>query len=495
MPDGRNAALDILDAGGAFGAERPAYLFGEASLSYGDLRARSLRFASFLAARSIRPGDRVLLALPDTPAFAIAFLGSMLAGACPVALNTGLTAQDYAFLRSDAGAELVVTVPGHAALGAVADGVQGVCCDDMGPSALERFPADFAPRPANDALPGFMLYSSGSTGRPKGVPHRQQDLLAPAATWGTLLGLSRQDVVFSSSKCFFAYGLLASLALPLAVGASVVLFPGKPGPCDVFDVLAKYGPTAFFGVPTLYNMLVRIFEPDMRRHVPELCFSAGEALPAVLHEAWRELTGREILDGIGSTEAFNVFIANSKGASRAGFAGRAVPGFETRLVDELGNAVAPGTEGNLLVRGRGLCRGYWNRPEKTRETMLEDGWLRTGDVCVAKDGWFAHRGRSDDMLKSGGQWVSPVLVEEALLRHPAVAECAVAARQVGGLDVVCAYVVPAPGSGPEKQLSLAWRKFLRTCLPEHMCPALFVCVTELPKTATGKVQRFKLRQQ
>ncbi len=495
MQDGRNAALAILDAGAAFGAGRPAYLFGDASLSYGDLRARSLRFASFLASRGLEPGERVLLVLPDTPAFAVAFLGAMLAGVCPVPLNTSLTAQDYAFLRDDAGARLVATVPGHAALGAVTRDVLGVRCDDLGPPGIERFPADFAPRPADDALPGFMLYSSGSTGRPKGVPHRQRDLLVPAATWGALLGLSRRDVVFSSSKCFFAYGLLANLALPLAVGASVALFPGKPGPGDVFDVLARHRPTAFFGVPTLYNTMLRIFEPDMRRHVPELCFSAGEALPAVLHEAWLELTGREILDGIGSTEAFNVFIANPKGTSRAGFAGRPVPGFETRLVDDSGREVPSGAEGNLLIRGDGLCRGYWNRPDKTRETMLEGGWLRTGDVFVERDGWFAHRGRSDDMLKSAGQWVSPVAVEEALLRHPAVAECAVTARRASGLDVVCAYVVPAPGAGPEKPLVLAWRKFLRACLPDHMCPALFVCVSELPKTTTGKVQRFKLRQQ
>ena len=164
-------------------------------------------------------------------------------------------------------------------------------------------------------------------------------------------------------------------------------------------------------------------------------------------------------------------------------------------MDGHGDEVLPGTEGNLLIRGEGLCRGYWNRPDKTRETMLEGGWLRTGDVFVEQGGWFAHRGRSDDMLKSGGQWVSPVVVEEALLRHPAVAECAVAARRINGLDVVCAYVVPAPGAGPEKPLALAWRKFLRACLPEHMCPALFMCVSELPKTTTGKVQRFKLRQQ
>lgn len=494
MRDGENAARAILDAGLAFGVERPAYLCGDAVLSYGELDARARRFAAFLATRAIAPGERVLLILPDTPAFAVAFLGAMLAGVCPVPLNTNLTAGDYAFLRDDAGARLVVTVAGHAALGAVTQAVQGVCCDDLGPPEIEGFSTGFAARPGHDALPGFMLYSTGSTGRPKGVPHHQRDLLIPAVTWGQLLGLSGRDVVFSSSKCFFAYGLLANLALRLGVGASVVLFPGKPGPGEVFDILAGRRPTAFFGVPTLYNMMIRTFEPGLRQHVPAICFSAGEALPGVLHEIWLELTGREILDGIGSTEAFNVFIANSKGASRAGFAGRPVPGFETRLVDDGGAEVAPGTEGNLLIRGPGLCRGYWNRPDKTRETMLEDGWMRTGDVCVEKDGWFAHLGRSDDMLKSGGQWVSPVAVEEALLRHPAVAECAVAARRVNGLDVVCAYVTPVPDAGPEKALGAAWREFLRACLPEHMCPALFVCVPQLPKTATGKVQRFKLRQ-
>jgi len=346
---------------------------------------------------------------------------------------------------------------------------------------------------ADAALPGFMLYSSGTTGRPKGVPHAQGTLLVPARTWGAVLGLAASDVVFSSSKLFFAYGLLTSLILPLSAGASTVLFPGRPGPLDVLDTLAARRPTAFFGVPTLYGALLRALEPSMAGSVPGLCFSAGEALPAVLWEEWLRLTGVELLDGIGSTEACNVFISNVRGSARPGSAGRLVPGFEARLVDDAGLDVPPGGEGHLLVRGEGLCEGYWNRPDKTAETMLADGWARTGDVFVERDGWYAHRGRGDDMIKSGGQWVSPVRVEAALLRHPAVAECAVAARRSGGLDVVCAFVVPAPGAAAGRDLVTALRAHVRELLPEHMRPALYECVPGLPKTATGKVRRFLLR--
>lgn len=494
MKYGGNAAWALLGMGSASGAERPAYILGETTLSYGWLRERSLRFAAFLGSWPVPPGGRVMLALPDTPAFACAFLGAMLAGVCPVPVNTTLKAEDYRFLLDDSGSTLLLTVPGHPSLDAPAAGCPAVLCDELGPSGLEDFPSVFEPRPADEAHPGFMLYSSGSTGRPKGVPHRQEDLLVPHATWGQVLGLAPQDVVLSSSKLFFAYGLLASLALPLASGAATVLFPGKPGPGDVFDLMTRHRPTAFFGVPTLYNALIRIFEPALKPCVPALCYSAGEALPPLLHEEWARLTGRTVLDGIGSTEAFNVFISNHKGSSRPGSAGQAVPGFEARLVDDSGQDVPSGSEGHLLIRGEGLCRGYWNRPDKTRETMLADGWMRTGDVFVEEGGSYAHRGRSDDMLKSGGQWVSPVRVEEELLRHPAVAECAVASRRVNGLDVICAFVVTAPGVTPGSALTLEWRRFLLGRLPEHMCPARFECLPELPKTATGKVRRFVLRQ-
>lgn len=493
MGDEHNAAWSLLH-GGAFDPDAPAYRLGDAVLSYGLVRERSLRVASFLDSRGVGAGDRVLLALPDTPAFVVSFLGAMFAGACPIPVNTFLKGPDYAFLRQDSGAKLLLTTGGHPAADASTEGCPAVLCEDLGPPGLEGFSSDFAPRPASGELPGFMLYSSGSTGRPKGVPHRQGDLLIPPATWGAVLGLSCSDVVLSSSKLFFAYGLLANLILPLAAGAQTVLFPGKPGPGDVLDLMAEHRPTCFFGVPTLFNMMIRAFEPGMEERVPGLCFSAGEALPPLLQEEWARLTGVDILDGIGSTEAMNVFISNRKGGVEPGTAGRIVPGYEARVVDDAGRDVPAGTKGHLLIRGESLCRAYWNRPDKTRETMLENGWVRTGDVFVERGGWFFHQGRGDDMIKAGGQWVSPVEVEEALLRHPAVAECAVAARRVNGLDVVCAFVVPAAGAVPGPALTLEWRGFLRTRLPEHMCPARFECVGELPKTTTGKVQRFVLRE-
>jgi len=349
--DAGNAAWSLLGSGLSYGPDRAAYLFGGSTLTYAGLRDNALRFASLLLDRGIRPGDRILLALPDTPACVCGFLGALLAGACPVPVNTTLKTADYSFLLEDSGARLLLTVPGSPSQDAATPHCPALACGDMGPSGLEEFPTLFDPCPAPAGQPGFMLYSSGSTGRPKGVPHPQEDLLVPARTWGAVLGLTHRDVVFSSSRLFFAYGLLASLALPLAAGAATVLFPGKPGPGDVFDILARHSPTAFFGVPTLYNMLIRVFEPAMRASVPGLCFSAGEALPPILHEEWARLTGREILDGIGSTEAFNVFITNRRGASKPGSAGRVTPGFEARLVDDAGRDVPPGVEGHLLVRG------------------------------------------------------------------------------------------------------------------------------------------------
>ncbi|MBI4803713.1 MAG: benzoate-CoA ligase family protein [Desulfovibrio sp.] len=494
MDDTGNAACALLNGPGVASPGKPAYVFGESVLTYGHLRERSLRFASYLDSLGILPGERVILVLPDTPAFVVAFLGSLLAGVCPVPVNSFLKTSDYSFVLEDSGARSIFTLEGHAAALAATPDCPAVLCEDQGPPNLDRFSSNFSPRPANRNHPGFMLFSSGSTGRPKGVPHSHKDLLIPSATWGAVLGLTHADVILSSSKLFFAYGLLASLALPLAVGATTVLFPGKPGPYDVFDLMRKHRPTAFFGVPTLYNVMIRAFESDMKDSIPGLCFSAGEALPAVLHEEWARITGVEILDGIGSTEAFNVFISNRRGCLRPGSTGQVVPGYETRLVDDAGKDVAGSSKGHLLIRGESLLQSYWNRPDKTRETILDDGWVRTGDVFTEQDGWFTHQGRSDDMLKSGGQWVSPVQVEEALLRHPTVAECAVAARKMNGLDVICAFVVPAPGTKPDKSVELKWRRYLKETLPEHMCPACFECVAELPKTATGKVQRFVLRE-
>lgn len=339
-----------------------------------------------------------------------------------------------------------------------------------------------------------MLYTSGTTGKPKGVPHRHADLLVPARTWGEVLGIVGQDVIFSASKLYFAYGLLAGLILPLSAGATVALYPDKPGAYELFAVIAERRPSVFFGVPTLYGLMIRAFDATARLESLRLCVSAGEALPPVLFEEWKRLTGLELLDGIGSTEACNVFISNRPGRVKAGTSGQVVPGYEVKLVDDAGRPVASGERGHLLVRGGAFARSYWNRPEKTRETMLADGFVRTGDVYVEQDGYYAHQGRSDDMIKAGAHWVSPVRIEDVLLTHPAVAEAAVAGCRVDGLERPCAFVILRAGIAPGPALSGELRRFAKEKLPPYMCPVRFEFPLELPKTPTGKIQRFKLRQ-
>jgi benzoate-CoA ligase len=350
-----------------------------------------------------------------------------------------------------------------------------------------------------------MLYSSGSTGRPKGVPHAAADFLGPAAPWGTeILGVTADDVLFSASKMSFAYGLMSSLTLPLFFGATGVLFPGKPGPYELFECIARHRPSLFFCVPTLYSMMLRALEPgapgcDLSSL--RLCYSAGEALPAGLCREWKLQTGVEILDGIGSTEAFNLFLSNRPGSVRCGTSGEALPGFEARLVSDGGDGQSPevpdGTPGNLLIRGPGLSRAYWERPDKTAETMLPGGWLATGDVYVREEGVYTHQGRSDDMMKVGAHWVSPVQVENALRLHPAVAECAVAGLRVEGLLRPCAHVVlkeNAQEQGQARaQLGAEILHSARALLPLYMCPVRVQFHNDLPKTPTGKIQRFRLR--
>jgi len=276
-----------------------------------------------------------------------------------------------------------------------------------------------------------------------------------------------------------------------------VLFPAKPGPYELLAAIARHRPTLFFCVPTLYNLMLRAYEPggaDMDLSSLRLCDSAGEALPESLCRQWAQATGLEILDGIGSTEACNVFISNRPGAARCGASGVVVPGYEARLVDDAGQPVPEGAPGNLQVRGAGIFEGYWNRPEKTREAMLPGGWLATGDVYVCEDGVYSHRGRSDDMLKVGAYWVSPVQVEEGVRTHPAVLDCAVAGLTVEGLVRPCAHVLLRPGFMAGQKLAAEILRHARTVLPPQCCPVRVKFLDELPKTATGKVQRFRLRE-
>ena len=306
-----------------------------------------------------------------------------------------------------------------------------------------------------------------------------------------VLGLTGEDVLFSTSKCSFAYGLINSLALPLRLGATAILHPGKPDPAVVLELVRRHSPSVLFSVPTLFAQILRSWpEVEVRQRLPmRLCCSAGEALAAALFEEWQRLTGLEILDGIGCTEMAYHFISNAPGHAVAGSAGRLAPGYQARLVDERGEDVAPGHEGQLLIDGPTRTPGCWSPPY-----AAGDAPFATGDLFVERDGFYYHRGRSDDRIKSASCWVSPIAVEEVLRGHPAVAECAVAATRVGALSVPGAFVVLSRAVAESPELGVELRRHCRERLPDHMCPARIRFVAELPRTSSGKVQRFKLRE-
>jgi benzoate-CoA ligase len=340
-----------------------------------------------------------------------------------------------------------------------------------------------------------MLYSSGSTGKPKGVPHRHKSLLLPCDLVGKgVMGITGDDVIFSSSKLSFAYGLINSLAFPLRFGATAVLHPGKSDPHAILEIFGRRKPSIFFSVPTIYTQII-LSCTDRELKLPmRLCCSAGEALPAALFEEWQRLTGMEILDGIGSTEMSYHFISNIPGHAVAGSAGQLAPGYRARLVDDDGDDVPAGIEGSLLVSGETMSPFYWNLPEKSAATMLPDGFLRTGDIFVERDGFYYYRGRRDDMIKVDARWVSPVTVEDALRSHPAVADCAVAAVSVGTLLRPGAFVVLTRGTEQTPGLVRELRTHTMARLPEYMCPVRYRFMEELPRTPTGKLQRCRLRE-
>lgn len=476
---------------------KAAYLCDRRSISHGELAQACRDFALLLRKRGVAPGERALLVLPDGPAFPVAFLGCLLAGVTAVVAGTTLRGEEIGHILEDSGSRLVVTSPRlPAPLRAAEGGIELIACgDDDTFGRSDASDAAWQPhQPPPDQI-AFMQYSSGSTGIPKGIPHRQRDLFLPCDLVGReILGIGEDDLLFSASKLSFAYGLINSLAFPLFFGATAILHGGKPDVATILEIIGRHRPTVFFSVPTIYSQIILSCTAD-RLHLPlRLCYSAGEALPAAIFHEWRRLTGLELVDGIGSTEMSYVYISNRPGRARAGSAGQAVPGYRLRLVDDEGAPVPSGTMGNLLVKGPTSSPGYWNLPDRSAETMLADGFLRTGDLFVEEEGFYYHRGRSDDMIKAGAHWVSPLPVEEALSGHPAVAECAVVAINAGGLVKPGAFVIPAPGAGRTQGLGRELRRHLLERLPEYMCPVRFTFVDELPRTATGKIQRFRLRE-
>ena len=508
VPREYNAAVDLIERNLKAGrADKVAFRDGQSSLTYGALAERVDRCANALRSLGLEPEQRVLLILLDTFDFPVAFLGAIKAGIVPVPVNTLLTAAEYDFMLRDSRARaLIVSDALYDKLaGVIADqpalrhvvvsGADGHGRTRFGDLLAKAEPrAAAAPTNADDIC--FWLYSSGSTGAPKGAVHLHSHLILTAELYAKpILGITEADTVFSAAKLFFAYGLGNALTFPMAVGASSLLLPERPTPAGVSRILKSGRPTIFYGVPTLYAALLAFPELPKREELAlRRCVSAGEALPEEIGRRWTERMGVEILDGIGSTEMLHIFLSNRPGEVRYGTTGKPVPGYDVRLVGDDGNAADVGEVGELQISGPTSAPFYWNQRERSRTTFLGP-WTRSGDKYVRDaDGYFTYCGRTDDMLKVGGIYVSPFEVEAALTTHEAVLEAAV----VGSPDEQKlvkprAYVVVKPGVRPDGALAEALKFHVKSRLAPYKYPRWIEFIDELPKTATGKIQRFKLR--
>ena len=516
-PERFNFAAHLL-ALNAHRAERTAFIDDHGRLSYGELARRVRQAAGALRTLGLRREDRVLLLMHDSCDWPVMFLGALYAGIVPVAVNTLLTADDYAFMLRDSRAQAAVVGAalwpvlrqalaqgGHEVAAVVRFSPAGEAADEpaaaaapmpMDGAALIATQADdAAPADTHGDEPAFWLYSSGSTGRPKGTVHTQANLYWTAELYGRgVLGLRESDVVFSAAKLFFAYGLGNALSFPLSVGASVVLMAGRPTPQAVFERLRQHRPTVFYGAPTGYAGMLASPELPARSEVAlRLCSSAGEALPREIGERWRAHFGCDIIDGIGSTEMLHIFLSNQPGDVRYGTTGRPVPGYELQLRDENGTVLTrPNEIGDLYIRGPSAALMYWNNRAKSRETF-QGAWTKSGDKYTRDaEGYYTYAGRNDDMLKVSGIYVSPFEVEATVMRHPAVLECAViGVPDAEGLTKTKAFVVCKPGQSVSED---ALKEFVKSQLAPYKYPRQIVFVAELPKTATGKIQRFRLRE-
>jgi benzoate-CoA ligase len=453
--------------------------------------------------------NRVLMAMLDGPEFASTFFGVIKLGAVPIPVNTNLTPADYAYFLNDSRAKAaVVSAPLADAFRQVRGELRHlqhlVVVGEAQPGELSYAALTGAASehldPAETCVDDmcFWLYSSGTTGSPKGVVHLQHDMRYVVENYGkAVLRIAESDVTFSVAKLYFAYGLGNALYMPLGVGASTVLLAGPPAPATVLDLVRRHRPTIYYAVPTSYaNTLAA--DPEAWENADfssvRVCVSAGEPLAATLLERWRARTGTDILDGIGSTECCHIFISNRVDDVQPDCSGKVVPGYEVRVVDDAGQEVPVGEVGTLLVKGDSICASYWNQHQRTKRAIRGE-WIDTGDQYVHDgSGYYRYQGRSDDMLKVSGIWVSPTEVEAVINAHAAVLECAVVAViDAERLVRPEAYVVLQPGrqAGPELELGL--REHVRSRLAHFKCPRDFHFVEELPKTATGKIQRFKLR--
>src|SRR5215208_4766873 len=480
-PEWYNASVLVdwnLEAGRA---DKPAIYCGDEQVTYGELARRINRFGHALRGLGVDREDRVLLMLNDTPSFPTAFFAAMRMGAVPIPVNTLLQPADYRFFVENSRARVVVCDQMHhetirkALEGYDEEPVEVVVTNGRAEGArvlkdlLEAGEDELDPVATHRDDPAFWLYSSGSTGKPKGAVHLHHDIIYTCETYARhVLEVSEEDVCFSASKLFHAYGLGNNISFPYWAGASTVLFPGKPTPDVILGTAQRFEPTLFV--------------------------SAAEALPAGIWRRWKEMFGSVILDGIGSTEMLHIFISNTPEEIKPGSSGKPVPGYEAKILDEAGSPVEPGEAGYLSVKGDSAAAYYWRNHEKTKQTMQGE-WLFAGDwYRVDEDGFYWYEGRSDDMIKVSGLWVSPVEVESTLGDHPAVIEAAAVGVPVDGLTRVRAHIVLRQEYEPSEELVAELQNWCKERLKRYQYPHLVEFVAELPKTVTGKIQRFKLRE-
>lgn len=481
-------------------ADAPAVIADSGVWTYRRLAGEAARIGNALLAGGARPGERVLLVMDDEPAYPAAIMGALRAGLVPVLLNTLSPPELVRFFAEDSGAVAAVVSAAHRDLVSAA-GIAGTACRTLLLAEATPLWSD-----ASDNLPesptgrrdmAFWMYSSGSTGRPKGVVHRHEDAPYIAATYAKhILKIGSDDICFSIPKIYFAYGFGNSVAFPLSCGAAALLMPGRPQPAAVFEQIARHRPTLLFGLPTLYTALARD-ETAQRADLSSvrLCISAAEVLSADIAATWKQRFDLDIVEGLGSTEMLHIYLSNDAARRKSGSAGRVVPGYAVRLLTPEGRDAQAGEEGVMAVRGLSGAEHYWNRPEKTAETM-RDGWIETGDRFLRdEDGFYFFRGRADDLVKVSGQWVYPLEIELVLNEHPKVLEACVQAVELADRRLtVKAWIAPARGVEPDVALAEELKTYAKTKLLPHKYPREILFVESLPKTGTDKIDRQALRR-
>jgi benzoate-CoA ligase len=510
IPQPYNAAHDLVERNLQAGrGGRLAYIDDRTRTTYAELAARVNRAGNALLALGIAPEQRILLALHDSIDFPTVFLGAIKAGIVPIAVNTLLTANDYRYIVGNSRATALIVSPPLLPVfdQAMSDGGRAhlreiIVAGEADPpyrrldALLSGASATLSPSPTSGDDACFWLYSSGSTGAPKGTVHAHSSMIQTAELYARpVLGIREDDVVFSAAKLFFAYGLGNALSFPLSVGAATILMAERSTPAAVIKRLIEHRPTIFYGVPTLFAAMLAAPEFPAREALNlRRCVSAGEPLPAEIGRRFRDRTGIDVLDGIGSTEMLHIFLSNRADDVRYGTTGVPVPGYELRIVDEQGRDVADDEQGELLIKGPTSAMTYWNNRAKSRATFMGE-WTRSGDKYRRDEaGYFVYCGRNDDMLKVGGIWVSPTEVEAAIITHPAVLEAAVVAREDDErLVKPKAFVVLRPGHAASTALATGIQQHVKQLLAHYKYPRWVEFVAELPKTATGKIQRYKLR--